>query len=53
MDAQLSLENRQELQGEQEGFLRCQTQTSTIRLKVEGCRVTSGGCRIESEEWRV
>ena len=37
----------------QEGFLRCQNPTSTVRLKVEGCRVTSGGCRIKSEEWRV
>ena len=35
---------------EQEGFLRCQTPTSTLRLKVEGCRVKNGGCRIESEE---
>ena len=38
---------------QQEGFLRCQTPTSTVRLKVEGCRVKNGGCRIESEEWRV
>ena len=37
----------------QEGFLRCQTPTSTVRLKVEGCRVKNGGCRIESEEWRL
>ena len=37
----------------QEGFLRCQTLTSTVRLKVEGCRVKNGGCRIESEELRV
>ena len=37
----------------QEGFLRCQTLTSTIRLKVEECLVKNGGCRIESEEHRV
>ena len=37
----------------QEGFLRCQTPTSTVRLKVEGCRVNNGGCKIKSEEWRV
>ena len=44
---------------EQEGFLRCQTPASTVRLKVEGRRVKNGwgvvgwrvknrGCRIES-----
>ena len=33
----------------QEGFLRCQTPTSTVRLKVEGCRVNNGGCKIKSE----
>ena len=33
---------------EQEGFLRCQTTTSNLRLKAEGCRVNSGGCRIKS-----
>ena len=37
----------------QEGFLRCQTPTSTIRLKDEGCRVKNGGCMINSEELRV
>ena len=37
----------------QEGFLRCQTQTSTVRLKVEGCSEKNGGCRIKSEEQRV
>ena len=37
----------------QEGFLWCQTLTSTVRLTVEGCRVRNGGCRIESEEWKV
>ena len=35
---------------EQEGFLRCQTPTSTARLKVKGCRAKNGGCRIKSEE---
>jgi hypothetical protein len=35
----------------QEGFLRCQTPTSTVRLKVEGCRVKNGGCMIKSEGW--
>ena len=25
----------------QEGFLPCQTPTSTVRLKVEGCRVNN------------
>jgi hypothetical protein len=33
---------------EQEGFLRCQTPTSAVRLKVEGCRVKNGGWRIKS-----
>ena len=42
----------QELE-EQEGFLPCQTLTSTVRLKVERCRVKNGGCRIKSEKWRV
>ena len=37
----------------QEGFLQCQSLNSTVRLKVEGCRVTNGGCRIEKEEWKV
>ena len=37
----------------QEGFLRCQTPTSTVRMKVEGCGVNNGGCKIKSEEWRV
>jgi hypothetical protein len=36
--------------GKQEGFLRCQTPASTVKLKVEGCRVKNGGCWIESEE---
>ena len=36
----------------QEGFLRCQTPSSAVRLKVEECRVKNGGCWIESEEWR-
>ena len=35
---------------QQEGFLRCQTPTATVRLKVEGCRAKNGGCRIKSEE---
>ena len=30
----------------QEGFLRCQTPTSTVKLKVEGCRVKNGGCIV-------
>ena len=30
----------------QEGFLLCQTPTSTLRLKVEGFRVKNVGCRI-------
>ena len=34
---------------EQEGFLRCQTPTSTVRLKVEGCRLNYGWCKIKSE----
>ena len=38
---------------QQEGFLRYQTPTSTVWLKVEGCIVKNGGCRIESEEQRV
>ena len=37
----------------QEGFLQCQTPTSTVWLKVEGCRVKNGGSSIESEELRV
>ena len=37
----------------QEGLLRCQTPTSTARLKVEGCRVKDGGCWIKSEEQLV
>ena len=36
----------------QEGFLRCQTPTSTLRQKVEGCRLDNGGCRIMSVERR-
>ena len=35
----------------QEGFLRCESLTSSVRLKVEGCRVKNGGCMIEA--WRV
>ena len=34
----------------QEGFLQCQTPTSTVRLKVEECGVKNGGCGIKSEE---
>ena len=34
----------------QEVFLRCQTPTSTVWLKVEEYMVKNGGCRIESEE---
>ena len=34
----------------QEGFLRCQTPTSTVKLKAEGCRVKNGECRIKSEQ---
>ena len=34
----------------QDGFLRCQTPTSTVSLKVDGCIVNNGGCRIKSEE---
>ena len=37
----------------QEGFLRYQTPTYTVRLKVEEYRVKNGGCRIESEEWKM
>ena len=33
-----------------QGFLRCQTPTPTVRLKVKGCRVKNGGCRIESDK---
>jgi hypothetical protein len=29
------------------------TPTSTVRLKAEECRLTSGGCRIKSDEGRV
>ena len=36
----------------QEGFLRCQTTTSTVKQKVEGCRLDNGGCRIMSVERR-
>ena len=36
--------------GKQEGFLSCQTPTSTVRLNVEEYRVKNGECRIESEE---
>jgi hypothetical protein len=32
----------------QEGFLRCQTPTSALRLEVEGCRFKNGGWRIEN-----
>ena len=42
---------------EQEGFLPCQTPTSSVGLKVVGCRVGgvelgvyNRGCRIESAE---
>jgi hypothetical protein len=40
-------------QNKQEGFLRCQTPTSAVRLEVERCTVKNGGWRIEIEEWRV
>ena len=30
-----------------------QTPTLTVRLKVEGCRVKNGECRIKSEELSV
>ena len=33
----------------QKGFLWCQTPTSTVGLKLEGCRVNNGGCRIGME----
>ena len=33
--------------------VRCQTTTSNVRLKVEGCRGKNGLCRIDSEEQRV
>ena len=36
-------------QQRQEGLLRCQTPTSSVRLKVEGCRVKNGECRIKSK----
>ena len=35
---------------EQEGFLPCQTPTSTVRLKVEGCRVKNVRVEIKSKE---
>jgi hypothetical protein len=35
---------------EQEGFLRFQTPTSTVRLKIEGFRVKNNQHQIESEE---
>ena len=38
---------------QQEGFCPCQTQTSTVRVKVEACREKNGGCSINCEEWRV
>ena len=31
----------------------CHTSSSTVRLKVEGCGVKNGGCRIEVKERRV
>ena len=39
--------------GKQEGFLRCQTPTSTVMLKVDGTegvgmRVKISGCKIKS-----
>jgi hypothetical protein len=37
-----------EYEEEEKGFVRCQTTTSTVRLK--GYRVKNGRCRIESEE---
>ena len=47
---QITVLFRKLLEIRQEGFLRCQTSTSTVRRKVEGCRVKNGGCRIKSEE---
>ena len=41
------------MQMQQEGFLRCQTPTSAVRLKVEGCRVKNGGCEMKSGENKV
>ena len=38
------------INSEQEGFLRCQTPTSTVRLNVEEYRVKNGGYRLESEK---
>ena len=38
-----------EMGKKEEGFLWCQTPTSNVRLKVEGCRGKNGRYRIESE----
>jgi hypothetical protein len=38
----------------QEGFLGCQTPTSTVRLKVEGCRVREAvGIRVRNGGFRI
>ena len=45
------MRNRGEEEKErEEGFLPCQTLTTTVRLKVEGSRVKNVGCGIKSEE---
>ena len=46
-------EKKERKKERQEGFLRCQTPTSPVRLKVKKNRVNNGVCRINSEEWRV
>ena len=37
----------------QEGFLPCQTPTSTVRLKVERCSVKNWGSKNKSEELAI
>ena len=37
----------------QEGFLPCQTPTSTLRLKVGGCSVKNWGSKNKSEELAI
>ena len=37
----------------QERFLPCQTPTSTVRLKVEGCSVKNWGSKNKSEELAI
>ena len=51
LDLQRNKSGVSKYSGQEEGFLRCQTPTSTVRLKVEGCRVKNGRSRIKSEEW--